>query len=98
MSDLIYDYDPAAALENEAAIAVFLADALETGDATYIAKAMGVVARAKGMTELARATGLSREQLYRSFSEQGNPTLKTMLAVMRALGVELTVRPHEPAV
>ena len=98
MSDTIYDYDPAAALENEAAIAVFLADALETGDATYIAKAMGVVARAKGMTELARATGLSREQLYRSFSEQGNPTLKTMLAVMRALGVELTVRPHEPAV
>lgn len=98
MSDQIYDYDPAAALENEAAIAVFLADALETGDATYIAKAMGVVARAKGMTELARATGLSREQLYRSFSEQGNPTLKTMLSVMRALGVELTVRPHEPAV
>lgn len=98
MSDQIYDYDPAAALENEAAIAVFLADALETGDATYIAKALGVVARAKGMTELARATGLSREQLYRSFSEQGNPTLKTMLSVMRALGVELTVRPHEPAV
>ena len=98
MSDQIYDYDPAAALENEAAIAVFLADALETGDATYIAKAMGVVARAKGMTELARATGLSREQLYRSFSEQGNPTLKTLLSVMRALGVELTVRPHEPAV
>ncbi len=98
MSDQIYDYDPAAALENEAAIAVFLADALETGNATYIAKALGVVARAKGMTELARATGLSREQLYRSFSEQGNPTLKTMLSVMRALGVELTVRPHEPAV
>ncbi len=98
MSDQIYDYDPAAALENEAAIAVFLADALETGDAPYIAKALGVVARAKGMTELARATGLSREQLYRSFSEQGNPTLKTMLSVMRALGVELTVRPHEPAV
>ncbi len=75
MSDPIYDYDPAAALENEEAIAVFLADAWETGDATFIAKAMGVVARAKGMTELARATGLSREQLYRSFSEQGNPTL-----------------------
>ncbi|GEN29696.1 putative addiction module antidote protein [Halovibrio variabilis] len=94
MNDKIYDYDPAAALESEEAIAVFLADALETGDSTYIAKAMGVVARAKGMTELARETGLSREQLYRSFSEQGNPTLKTMLAVMQALGVDLTVRPH----
>lgn len=70
MSDQIYDYDPAAALENEEAIAVFIADALETADAAYIATAMGVVARAKGMTELARETGLSREQLYRSFSEQ----------------------------
>src|SRR5690554_2966407 len=97
MSDKIFDYDPAAALESEEAIAVFLADALETGDSAYIAKAMGVVARAKGMSELARETGLSREQLYRSFSEQGNPTLKTMLAVMRALGVDLTARPHEPA-
>jgi probable addiction module antidote protein len=74
MSDKIYDYDPAAALDSEEAIAVFLADALETGDTAYIAKAMGVVARAKGMTELSRETGLSREQLYRSFSEQGNPT------------------------
>jgi probable addiction module antidote protein len=99
MSDKVYDYDPAAALESEEAVAVFLADALETGDSAYIAKAMGVVARAKGMTELAHETGLSREQLYRSFSEQGNPTLKTMLVVMRALGVDLTARPHshEPA-
>jgi probable addiction module antidote protein len=95
MSEKIYDYDPAAALESEEAIAVFLADALETGDSAYIARAMGIVARAKGMTDLARETGLSREQLYRSFSEQGNPTLKTMLAVMRALGVELTARPHD---
>jgi probable addiction module antidote protein len=56
MSDKISDYDPAAALESEEAIAVFLADALETGDSAYIAKAMGVVARAKGMSELARET------------------------------------------
>jgi probable addiction module antidote protein len=94
MNEPIYAYDPASALENEESIAVFLADALETGDTAYIAKAMGVVARAKGMTELSRETGLSREQLYRSFSEQGNPTLKTMLAVMRAMGVDMTVKPH----
>lgn len=94
MSDKIFDYDPAAALESQEAIVVFLSDALETGDAAYIAKAMGVVARAKGISELARETGLSGEQLYRSFSEQGNPTLKTMLAVMRALGVDLTARCH----
>ncbi|MGL6353776.1 addiction module antidote protein [Aeromonas veronii] len=57
-------------------------------------KALGVVARARGMTELARETGLAREQLYRSFSEQGNPTLKTMLAVMKVLGVDMTARVH----
>ena len=94
MNEPIYDYDPAAALDNEEAIATFLADALETGDVAFIAKAMGVVARAKGMTALANETGLSREQLYRSFSEQGNPTLKTLLTVTRALGVDLTARPH----
>ena len=92
MTESLYNYDPAAALNSPEAIAVFMADALETGDAAYIAKALGVVARAKGMSELSRETGLSREQLYRSFSEKGNPTLKTMLAVMRVLGVNMTAR------
>lgn len=87
-----YPYDPAEDLISKEGIAVFMADALETGDAAYIAKALGVVARAKGMSELARETGLSREQLYRSFSEKGNPTLKTMLAVMNALGVDMTAK------
>ena len=95
MTEKLYDYDPAASLESEEAISFFLADALETGDSTYVAKALGIVARAKGMSELARETGLSREQLYRSFSERGNPTLKTLLAVTRALGIDLTPRPHE---
>lgn len=97
MSKQLYDYDPAAALDNEEAIAIFLADAFETGDASYIAKAVGVAARAKGMSQLAAETGLSREQLYRSFGESGNPTLKTMLAVTRALGVDITAQPHKPA-
>ncbi|WP_448683686.1 addiction module antidote protein [Pseudomonas nicosulfuronedens] len=94
MTDTFTEFDPARYLTNPEAIAEFMSDALETGDAAYIAKAMGVVARAKGMTELARETGLSREQLYRSFSEHGNPTLKTLLAVMNALGIEMTVRPQ----
>jgi probable addiction module antidote protein len=51
-----------------------------------------VVARAKGMAQIAEQTGLSSEQLYRSFSEKGNPTLKTTLAVMQALGIELTAK------
>jgi probable addiction module antidote protein len=94
MTEKLISYDPAAALVDDEEIAAFMADAFETGDAAFIAKALGVVARAKGMTEIARKTGLSREQLYRSFSEQGNPTLKTTLAVMRALGVDITAKAH----
>lgn len=54
----------------------------------------GSVARAKGMSQIARDTGLSREQLYRSFSEQGNPTLKSTLVVMQALGLDMTAKLH----
>jgi probable addiction module antidote protein len=85
-------YDPAEDLGTYEAIAVFVAEALQTNDVGYIAHAVGVVARAKGMAQIAEQTGLSREQLYRSFSEQGNPTLKTTLAVMSALGVTLTAK------
>jgi len=88
----IYDYDPADALDNEESIAVFMEGAFETNDATYIAKALGVVARAKGMTKIARETGLSREQLYRSLSEEGNPTLKTVLAMLGAIGLQITTK------
>ena len=94
MTEKLTTYDPAAALENSEEIAFFMADALETGDAAYIAKALGIVARAKGMAQIANDTGLSREQLYRSFSETGNPTLKTTLAVMKALRTDLTAKVH----
>ena len=94
MAETFSEFEPAEYLTSPEAIAEFITDALETGDSSYIAKAMGVVARAKGMTELANETGLSREQLYRSFSDRGNPTLKTMLSVMKALGIEMTTRPH----
>jgi len=92
MSEKLTTYDPAEDLRSEEAIAVFMAEAFETQDAGYIAHALGVVARAKGMAQIADQTGLSREQLYRSFSEHGNPTLKTTLAVMKALGIELTAK------
>ena len=94
MTEKLTTYDPAAALIDDEEIAAFMADAVETGDAGYIAHALGIVARAKGMTQIARDTGLSREQLYRSFSEAGNPTLKTTLAVMKALGIDLTAKPR----
>ena len=92
MTERTYAYDPADALDSPEAVEAFVTDAFETGDASYIARALGVVARAKGIRRIAEKTGLSREQLYRSFSERGNPTLKTTLAVARALGLELTAR------
>jgi len=94
----LYPYDPAEALSSPEAIAEFMNDAFASGDAGYIAKALGVVARARGMTDLSRETGLSREQLYRSFSEDGNPTLKTLLAVMQVLGLDITAQPHPVAI
>ena len=87
-------YDPAEDLTSDASIATFMAEAFGSGDAGYIAHALGVVARAKGMAQIATRTGLSREQLYRSFSENGNPTLKTTIAVMKALGIELAAKVH----
>jgi probable addiction module antidote protein len=92
MAEKLTTYDPAEDLGSEEAMAAFMAEAFETNDAGYIAHALGVVARAKGMGQIAGQTGLSREQLYRSFSDKGNPTLRTMLAVMKALGLELTAR------
>lgn len=92
VADKVTAYDPAEDLGSDEAIAVFMAEALGTSDAAYISHALGVVARAKGMAQIAEQTGLSREQLYRSFSKRGNPTLKTTLAVMRALGIELTAK------
>jgi probable addiction module antidote protein len=92
MVEKVTNFDPAEGLTSDEAIAGFMADAFSSEDAGYIAHALGVVARAKGMTQIAQETGLSREQLYRSFSENGNPTLKTTIAVMKALGIELTAR------
>jgi probable addiction module antidote protein len=97
MAKKLTKYDPAEDLASDEAMAVFMAEAFQTNDVAYIAHALGVVARAKGMAQIAGETGLSREQLYRSFSEKGNPTLKTTLAVMKALGIELTAKVPDAA-
>jgi probable addiction module antidote protein len=97
MAEKLTTFDPAEGLTSNEAIAAFMADAFASEDTGYIAHALGVVARAKGMAQIAGETGLSREQLYRSFSETGNPTLKTTIAVMKALGMELTAKPHPTA-
>ena len=92
MGEKLTTFDPAELLTSDESIATFMVDAFETADAGYIAHALGGVARARGMGEIAKETGLSREQLYRSFSDRGNPTLKTTLAVMKVLGIELTAK------
>ena len=92
MSEKTLPYDPAESLTTPEAIGYFLDDAFETADAAYIAHAIGIAARAKGMTKVADDTGLAREALYRSFSEDGNPSLKSTLAVLRSLGFRLTLR------
>lgn len=93
MEKLTRPFDPAAYLEDEVSVAAYLADALDTGDEAFIADALGVVARAKGMTDLARKAGLSREHLYRALSKSGNPELSTLLKVFGALGLRLTTVP-----
>lgn len=94
MAEALKKFDMADVLETDEDCAVFLDDAFETGDAAYIAKAIGVIARAKGMTKVAEQTGLAREQLYKSFSQEGNPTLASTLAVMKAIGFDLAGKPH----
>jgi probable addiction module antidote protein len=97
VSEKLSIYDPAEDLLSDSGIATYMSEALATNDVSYIAHALGVVARAKGMAQIAKETGLSREQLYRSFSAEGNPTLKTTLAVMHALGITLAAKPGQAA-
>ncbi len=82
-------WDPAEYLETEEDMAAYLEAALEEGDAALIAAALGDIARAKGMTQIARETGLGRESLYKALSPEGNPEFTTILKVINALGLKL---------
>jgi probable addiction module antidote protein len=84
-------YDTADYLDSEEAIVAYLQVAFEEGDATDIRAALSNVARARGMTGLSKETGVAREALYKALGKDGNPTLDTLLAVTRALGVKLSV-------
>lgn len=92
-------FDPANYLNSEEAITAYMMEALDSNDTGFIADALGVVARARGMTQVARDAGLSRESLYRALSPEGNPELSTLLRVLTALGLRLAIRPakEEPA-
>jgi probable addiction module antidote protein len=82
-------YDSAVLLKTPQDIAAYLEAAMEDGDSRVIAAALGNIARAKGMSELAREAGLGRESLYKALSPDGNPEFSTILKVVRALGLRL---------
>lgn len=84
-------YDSADYLTSREAVAAYLEAAYEDGDPALFAHALGVAARAEGMTEIARETGLTRASLYKALSGDGNPEFATVLRVMHALGLKITV-------
>ena len=86
-------FDVAEYLDTPERQAEYISAALESGDATFVRDAVGIVARARGMSDIARAAGLNRESLYKALGEKGNPEFGTMLGVLRALGLELAARP-----
>ncbi len=85
-------YDAAEYLETEEDVAAYLEAALEEGDSALIVQALGAIARARGMKQIAEKTGLRRESLYKALSPDGNPEFATVLKVVRALGISLHAR------
>lgn len=88
-------YDSADYLKTEGDIAAYLEALMEEGgdDPAYIARALGVVARARNMTALAQEVGMSRVGLNKALSGEGNPTLSTVLKVAKALGLKVSIQP-----
>ena len=84
-------WDPADHLETEEDRAAYLEDALTDGNPNLIAAVLGDIARAKGMTQIARKSGLGRESLYKALSPEGNPEFSTIMKVIEALGLRLHV-------
>ena len=89
-------YDSAEFLDDEEAIAAYVEEAFATGDSALIVKALGTVARARNMTRLTREAGMSRTSLYKALSGEGRPEFGTIMKVAKALGLDLTVKPHMP--
>lgn len=82
-------WDMAENLKTDEDMVAYLEAALEDGDPVLVTRVLGTIARAKGMTQLARDTGLGRESLYKALSADGNPEFSTVLKVLKALGLKL---------
>jgi probable addiction module antidote protein len=85
-------FDAAEVLDTAKAQEIYLRLILEDGDPDEFLRALGTVARARGMTDVAKAAGITREGLYKAFGEGGNPSYATVASVVRALGITLTMR------
>jgi probable addiction module antidote protein len=92
MARKITRWDPTEYLDSPKTIAAYLEAAFEDGDPALVSAALGDIARAMGMTQLANRAGVTREALYKALSTHGDPRLSTFLGVMKALGLKL--RPH----
>jgi probable addiction module antidote protein len=90
-------FDAAAYLKNVEALAAYMPEAHETGDPAFITDAISVIARARGMTQVAKDAGLSRERLYGVLSADGNPEFATILKVVDALGLKLSALARDGA-
>lgn len=92
-------WDSAAYLKTEKDIAGYLKAAMEEGgdDPAFIAHALGVIARARNMSQLARDAGMTREGLYKALSGEGNPSFATVVKVARALGLQIIFKPAKAA-
>ena len=88
-----YLWDAAEHLETQEDMAAYLEAALEDGDPNLVVAALGDIARSKGMTTIARETGLGRESLYKALSLEGNPEFSTVLKVIQSLGLRLRATP-----
>jgi probable addiction module antidote protein len=93
----ITPFDAAKYLDNPETIAAYLTEAFESGDTSFIAAAIGDVARAKGMAKVAAETGLGRESLYKSLSGEVSPNFETVQKVLGSFGMKMVVQPDEEA-
>src|SRR5438132_930395 len=86
-------FDAADYLDTEERQVAYITVALETGDADFVRDALGLVARARGMSEIAKSAGLNRESLYKALGDDGNPEFSTVMRVLRAMGLTLSAHP-----
>jgi probable addiction module antidote protein len=89
-------WDVAEYLDTPERIALYIEAVIEDGDPALLAATLGDIARARGMAQIAKETGRSRESLYRALSDKGNPELTTLIGVLKALGLQLSVKPIAP--